>query len=112
MNRAFYTKMKSPFLLFVIVLLLGSANSCKKVCYTCNQYCAYCALKRDSSIVYKVCTDRFSDHLRIDSIENSFPDSLYICNILNNSTDVCDGQNSIAQAVVYYEKEDYFCVPK
>ena len=104
--------MRNHLSLFMFLLLVISVGSCKKACYQCDQYCAYCALKSDSSIVYKVCTNKFADHYRVDSIENSFPDSTYICNILKNSKEVCDGSNSISQAVSYYEKEDYFCSPK
>ena len=103
--------MKSLLSLFLFFLLLGMVGSCKKSCYQCNQYCAYCVNRSDSSIRYKVCTNKFGDHPRIDSIENSFPDSVYICNILNNSVNVCDGPNAINTAVTYYEEEDYFCTP-
>ena len=111
MNAAFNIQMRIPFLLFFFVLVLGSATSCKKSCYQCNQYCSYCVNRSDSSIVYKICTNKFGDHLRIDSIEATFPDSLYICNTLNNSTNICDGPNRIDQAITYYEEEDYFCSP-
>ena len=104
--------MRTFFVGLFLFLVLVSANSCKKVCYECTQYCAYCALKSDTSIIYKVCTDKYSQHLRIDSIESSFPDSTYVCNILNHQVEVCDGQNSIAQGIAYYEQEDYFCSPK
>ena len=104
--------MRHPFFLFFFFLLVTSATSCKKVCYKCTQYCAYCALKSDSSIIYKVCTNKYADHLKIDSIQGAFPDSVYICNILNKQVDVCDGKNAIAQGTAYYEKEDYFCTPE
>jgi len=105
--------MKSPFFLILMFLLLGLANSCKKACYSCNQYCAYCEKRTDSTIIYKFCTSNssISGKLRIDSIENTFPDSLFRCNILQNSQEVCDGQDKIAQSITYYEKEDYFCTP-
>jgi len=101
--------MKYLFFPFLFLLLVVSATSCKKVCYDCTQYCAYCALKSDTSIIYKVCTSKYADRLRVDSIESSFPDSLYICNILNKQVEVCDGKNAIDQAITYYEQEDYFC---
>ena len=103
--------MKNAVLILVVVGMCA-AGSCKKVCYSCRQYCAYCALKKDSSIIYQVCTDRTNDHFRIDSILNSFPDSTYVCNLLNNETDICDGKNSISQGVTYYEKQNYFCSPQ
>jgi hypothetical protein len=95
-----------------LVLLVALAGSCKKSCYQCDQYCSYCELKSDSSVVYKICTNKFADHHRIDSIENTFSDTTFLCNILNNSVEVCDGPNAIAQGITYYEKEDYFCTPK
>jgi hypothetical protein len=103
--------MRNPIVLFSLLLLVITVGSCKKSCYQCNQYCSYCELKSDSSIVVKTCTKDFADHGRIDSIENATPNT-YICNTLNNSTEVCDGPNAVSQAITYYEEEDYFCSPE
>ena len=111
MNPAFYIQMRNRLFLFFLVLLVAYASSCKKVCYQCNQYCAYCALKSDSSIIYQVCTNKFGDHQRIDSILAAF-DTAWICNLQSNQVAVCDGKNNIDQAVTYYEKENYFCTPQ
>ena len=112
MNLAFYMQMKNSIFLILTLLLLFSATSCKKVCYQCNQYCAYCQLKSDSSIIYQVCTNKFGDHNRIDSIEAAFGDTTWVCNLQSNQVNVCDGKNNIDQGITYYEQENYFCTPQ
>jgi hypothetical protein len=95
---------------FVLVAgLMVLAGSCKKVCYQCNQYCVYCQKSKDSTIIYKVCDKTAINNHRIDSIRAAFPDTAFICNILNNSKQVCGNKNSANSGVNYYEQEDYFC---
>ena len=104
--------MKSVFFLMAFFLLLGTVSSCKRSCYACAQYCAYCQLRSDSAIIYKVCTSKYADQAAILAIMNdSFPATRYNCALLNNTQEVCDGQDKIAQSITYYEKEDYFCTP-
>ena len=96
--------------LFVCVLVL--AGACKKVCYQCNQYCAYCVAKSDSSVSYVTCANKTTSEIRVDSILYNYQDSGFVCNLLKNQTEVCDGKNSIKDGITYYQKENYFCTPQ
>ncbi len=93
----------------VAVLILSGFASCKKSCYTCSQYCAYC-LNSDSTFILEACAAQQ---------ENGINDSMvvwqhlgYKCATLNNSTNLCDSKNGADAAVAYYEKENYFCYPQ
>ena len=101
--------MKTALFSFV-VLLIVSAGSCKRTCYQCNQYCVYCQKRLDSTIIYKVCDKTSNFNHRIDSIRAAFPDTVFICNILNNTKSFCDSKNSLGTDLNYYEQDDYFCV--
>jgi hypothetical protein len=103
--------MKTIITCFILGALITSF-SCKKVCYSCSQYCAYCVNKQDSSIAYKICANKTTAYNKVDSFYYNFTDSNFICNKLTGQKDVCDNQNSIQDGISYYEKEDYFCAPK
>ena len=90
----------------------ASVSSCKRSCYQCTQYCAYCVEKRDTSVAFKVCADKLSGDIKVDSFMRTLEDTNHICNLLSNQTDVCDGKNAINDAVSYYKKQDYYCNPK
>jgi hypothetical protein len=103
-----FIEVKNCVLVVLIAIVLGFA-SCKKACYTCSQYCAYC-LNSDSTFVLEACAPHQ---------ENGISDSMavwqhqgYRCATLNNSTNLCDSRNGADAAVAYYEKENYFCYPQ
>lgn len=100
-------------LLFLICcFLLIAASSCKRVCYTCNQYCAYCIYKNDSTVTTKVCATGPSSTGKVDRSLQMLRDSGYNCTLLDNFSNVCDSKNSITGAIEYYHKQDYYCDPK
>jgi len=48
----------------------------------------------------------------VDSIQHTFPDSLYKCSLLKIDQDVCDHKNQADDATTYFQKQDYYCYPK
>ncbi|HWB63577.1 MAG TPA: hypothetical protein VG603_08725 [Chitinophagales bacterium] len=102
--------MKRLGLLLIIVSALFMF-SCKRVCYQCTQYCAYCVNRADTSVAVKVCANKSTGNSEVNAMMQALHDSGYVCNLLNDQTNVCDGKNSITSAVDYYKKEDYYCSP-
>lgn len=98
-------------LIVLSMFSLLTVSSCKRECYTCNQYCAYC-LSKDSSYYYKICaTNGSSGEISVNAEYSALSDSGYNCTQLMNTQNVCDGSKSIGNAVNYYQNEDYYCEP-
>ena len=100
---------KAGVFIVAALIVLGFA-SCKKSCYTCSQYCAYC-LNSDSLHILELCSAQVGDVAVQDSFSH-WEQSGYRCTKLNNSTNFCDSKNGADAAVTYYEKENYFCYPQ
>jgi hypothetical protein len=104
--------MMNKYLILFCAMVLLSITACKKVCYQCTQYCAYCVNKNDSAIAYKICANNIQGEGQIDVILTAYQDSGYTCNLLNQQIEICDNKNAINGGVTYYEQENYFCNPQ
>ena len=99
--------------LFIIAFIgLACLSSCKKSCYVCTQYCAYCVSASDSSFLLEACALTTNEKINVTNHLRVWQDSGYRCNQLNTQTTVCDDKGHISSAVNYYQKENYFCDPQ
>lgn len=96
----------------LLICCLSITFSCKKACYNCHQYCAYCTAIADSSIVLKICANKSNETQRIDSFRRALQDTNYVCNLLKDDETVCDSKSAIKDGLSYYQKEDFYCEPK
>ncbi len=103
--------MRKYLFVFCVVVLVAIAG-CKKVCYQCTQYCAYCVNTNDSSVAYKVCATNGQGNAHVNAVLTAYQDSGYVCNLLSQQTDICDTKNGIDKAITYFEQENYYCNAK
>ncbi|MBL0309458.1 MAG: hypothetical protein IPP77_07240 [Bacteroidetes bacterium] len=103
--------MKYLFFLLTTTCIL-SFVSCKRACYRCTQYCAYCISKTDSSISYKICANAGIGNSRVDAERDSLQASNHYCSRLVDEKTICDSKSGIDDALVYFQKQDYYCTPK
>jgi hypothetical protein len=104
--------MKNKLLIFAFISL-SCLGSCKKYCYVCQQFCVRCTTK-DSTLLYQACALNTSEEPSVQAQLGNWVALGYNCTnpIVPNQTTVCDNKNGSNAAVIYYENENYFCVPQ
>lgn len=106
------TRVKAVFFVLVMSILV-CLGACKKYCYTCAQYCAYCVARNDSTIHLKACVNETQGEPEVDSIMAAWQQAGYECSKLDPSpANFCDNENGASNAINYYGAEDYYCYPQ
>ncbi|MCS6934276.1 MAG: hypothetical protein NZM35_03870 [Chitinophagales bacterium] len=100
--------MMRKLLIFFSAPLIIFAAGCAR-CYDCKQHCTYC---EKGNLAYKLCAKNSSGYTSVDSFFIVLKDSGYVCNMLKDDRTICDGKNHIDEAVSFYQKQEYFCLPR
>ena len=97
----------------LIILILSIMGSCKKYCYTCTQYCAYCVNLSDSTIHLKACANETQGETEVNSYKQTWTNQGFDLTLLDPApANFCDDKNGASSAVNYYAAEDYYCYPQ
>lgn len=103
----FMQKVAALVFLSALVAIGGCAR-----CYNCKQHCAFCVKELNSAVAIKVCATKSTGYSIVDSTLAALKDSGYVCNLLDDYRTVCDNKNGIDEAVAFYQKQEYFCMPR